>query len=92
MTEVRQAIQNALTFLGDMYGESARDVRLEEVELSEDNFWYVTLSFLKRDFPVGVSESLLGAVPREYKVLAVSSQDGSVRSMKIRQLAAGSGA
>jgi hypothetical protein len=95
MIDVKQAVANAVKFLTDMFaGEPIMDVRLEEVELSEDGqYWYITLSMLRKPGESGripsVAESLqsfIGRMDREYKVLAVRAQDGQVQSMKIRQL------
>jgi hypothetical protein len=90
MIEVKQAVANAVRFLRELYGEEAlEDVRLEEVEVSEDeNVWCITLGFC---FPDGGSASsdlaaALSLPPeREYKIVTVSASTGDVRSMKIRR-------
>ena len=89
MIEVKHAVRQAVAFLQEVYGDEAvGDVRVEEVELSEDgSAWHVTLSFAP---PSGRSTSsdlaaALGVLTkREYKIVTVSSPTGAVRSMKIR--------
>jgi hypothetical protein len=89
MISVKQAVRNAAIFLREMYESSAiGDVRLEEVELSDDQQeWHVTLSFAPSDAVTQESPfSELLSLPRQYKVIAVSAETGDVRSMKIRTL------
>ena len=93
MAEVdfKTAVKKAIEFLAGVYAnEDLRDVRLEELELSEgDEFWNITLSYRRYAPPArtisGAMEIIAGVPPREYKVLAVRLRDGEVRSMKIRQ-------
>jgi hypothetical protein len=92
MTEIdfKTAVKKAIEFLAGVYAnEDLRDVRLEEIELSEgDEFWNITLSYRRYAPPattVSGLEIIAGVPPREYKVLAVRLRDGNVRSMKIRQ-------
>jgi hypothetical protein len=64
--------------LGDQFGGDFQDVRLEEVELSENrNYWLITFGYCPgtrvfRD--------------REYKIFKVNATDSQVESMRIRQL------
>jgi len=87
MIEVKQAVANAVGFLREIYDEEGlRDVRLEEVELSEDEgMWQITLSF-HRAGGESTSSDLAAAIftKREFKTVAVSSATGKVQSMKIR--------
>jgi hypothetical protein len=80
--------------LADLFAkENISDIRLEEVELSEDSLtWYITLSFLRKAKETGqpVADALTGLQfqkNRDFKVFAVRADDGAVTSMKIRQLA-----
>ncbi|MHC4400259.1 MAG: hypothetical protein ACYTG0_11330 [Planctomycetota bacterium] len=85
MIRVKEAVANAVHFLQDVYEKQAfQDVRLEEIELSEDeDIWHVTLSFERpRGGPIPAALGLPGN--REYKTMAVSSSTGDVQSMKIR--------
>jgi hypothetical protein len=87
LVDVKTAVRAAVKYFQDLQdvfsGVSLqyRDLRLEEVELSEDeSIWLVTLSF-------GVPEDAIGMkLHREYKIFVVDSKNAEVRSMKIREL------
>jgi hypothetical protein len=82
--DVKQAVQAALRFARDLYGEAER-VRLEEVELSSDErYWLITLGFGWKVSPMLLAQQ--SAQP-DYKVFKVNAYDGTVVSMKIRSLA-----
>lgn len=90
ITDVKTAVSAAYNYLisiQDMMGNALQDIRLEEVELSEEkNFWSITLGF---DNPVKTKDPLaiqLGIPQREYKVFKVNAQTGEVEAMKIRKL------
>lgn len=94
MTDVKEAVRTAANYLAELFAEEdISDIRLEEVELSEDvQTWNVTLSFLRKAKVAGplvdaLSAGLASQVERIYKVLTVRADDGSVTSVKIRQLA-----
>ena len=97
MIEVKQAVETAANYLADLFAnEGISDIRLEEVELSEDGqTWYVTLSFLRtrkatgRTLVDGLRVGSVGGIEkdRDFKVLALRATDGQVTSVKIRQLA-----
>jgi hypothetical protein len=86
MIDVKQAAQSASNFIVALYSDQTiSDVRLEEVEVSDDEkYWLITLSFLVQ-FPGGIVA--LPVVRRQYKILKVDRQTGNVLSMKIRELA-----
>jgi hypothetical protein len=90
MISVKDAVKAATQFVADMFSaESPQGLRLEEVELSQDErTWNVTLSFVRGATP-GAAAALWsgGSVGREYKTVAVRTADGVVTSVKIRQLA-----
>lgn len=70
-----------------MMGDQIVDVRLEEVELSENRqFWLITLGFNRqRDQaknPLGMAG--IPQYEREYKIFKINSETGIVESMKIR--------
>lgn len=76
--------KRAVELSGEYYKEivNPRDeLRVEEVELGDDGYWYVTLS--TRDpyapsFPVSKN--------KELKVFKINAEDGLVKSMKIRKI------
>ena len=99
MIDVKTAVNAAYEYiksLQDIMGSSLPDLRLEEVELSEDkNFWLITLGFdIPKKPPKNRLEDLiptsLVSTPvlyeREYKLFKVNSQTGKVEAMKIRQV------
>jgi hypothetical protein len=87
MVDVKQAASTAADYLVNLYPQQVpSEVRLEEVELSEDeSHWLITLSYI-------VPRSVFADVPgilshrREYKVFKIDAATGQVRSMKIRKL------
>ena len=86
---VREAVQTAMQFVVEMFSqENLMGLRLEEVEFSEDGKWWsVTLSFVRGTTSEAIASALSGdAAGREYKEVLVSADDGTVRSVKIRQL------
>lgn len=91
MINVKDAVKVAYDFLVGMYQEeSLRDLRLDEVVLSEDDrHWFVTLSFLPplpvASIPPSDLATALGAAPvRQYKLVTVENDSGKVRSMVMR--------
>ena len=99
MIDVKTAVNAAYQYIKsiqDIMGSSLGDLRLEEVELSEDKrFWLITLGFdIPKKPPKSRLENLmpvsLASVPvlyeREYKLFKVNSQTGEVEAMKIREV------
>ncbi len=87
MIDVRQAAQSASTFFASLYDNAGgTDVRLEEVELTEDRkHWLITLSYPPPS-PLGnIIPSGLGG-SRQYRIFKVDAQTGEVLSMKIREV------
>lgn len=85
MIDVKQAAQSASNFIAGLYSnETISDVMLEEVELSEDEmYWLITLSFPS---PSSSSHPIFGGGGRRYKIFKVDADTGEVLSMKIREL------
>ncbi len=93
---VRDATNAAISFLGevtDKMGRELSNIRLEEVELSEDEkTWFITLGYdrlISREQSPFEPPSLSNfktstPLKREYKIFQINSQDGAVKSMKIR--------
>lgn len=90
---VKTAVTAANKYLQDvkdLMGIQLESLRLEEVELAEDQHeWLITLGF---DVPVR-ENSLATLMPganstyqREYKLFKVDSITGEVKAMKIRSL------
>lgn len=92
MIDVKQATTEAAKFMVELL-PTVSDILLEEVELSEDDkSWRVTLSALAPASPPpdafqkALRSSSIFALPtdRIYKVFTIDSENGVVRSMKMR--------
>jgi hypothetical protein len=94
--DARNAVKSATDYLDqikDLMGEKINNLRLEEIELSENlQLWMVTLGYDVPYTPSGI-ESLITprlygqtSSKREYKVFNVDAQTGAVQSMKIRSI------
>ncbi len=91
--DVQKAVitaQNYLFSLPDTTGIVREDLRLEEVEISDDKkYWFITLGFSR---PVDKSKNPLAdlvaisSYERVYKVFKINAETGEVQSMKIREL------
>jgi hypothetical protein len=90
MIDVRTAVNAAygyLKSLQDIMDSSLPDLRLEEVELSEDkSFWLITLGFDKPEKSLSNIFNTSRTSERVYKLFKVNSQTGEVEAMKIREV------
>jgi hypothetical protein len=76
MVDVKEATRTASEYFADLYpSNSYGDLRLEEVELTEDEkYWLITLSYQDNKM-----------IPRrQYKSFKIDAQTGKVQAMKIR--------
>ena len=79
MIDARKAIWLSRIYLIDILSLTSSEIRLEEVELSDDGrHWFITLSFV-RAMVVYNDE-------RIYKIFKVSLETGEIESMKIRPI------
>ncbi len=92
MIDVKNAVQVAIQYCGQLFGDVFNRLQLEEVVLSEDEkHWFITVGY---DVP-GDSQSdimsgaLQGFAPRrmerKYKVVDVDTETGKVKAVKIRE-------
>ena len=86
-----KAVHQYLESIQSLMGNPLNNLRLEEVELSDDNkFWIITLGYDKpeKDNPPLKSINLdwFSFPVREYKLFRVNSETGEVEAMKIRQV------
>jgi hypothetical protein len=97
--DARKAVAVAVEYLNemrDLVDEKLKDIRLEELELSdEQGVWVITLGY---DVPVQPSrlDRILNPTPstllgetvhkRDYKTFQINSETGAVQSMKIRSV------
>lgn len=94
--DVKTAVKSAYSYaqsLQELMGSDWEDIRLEEIELSEDQkTWFVTLGYdiqVKRKSVLDEMVDPLHATlrfQREYKLFAVNATTGEIESMKIRQV------
>jgi hypothetical protein len=94
MIDVKNAVKNAMAYVADIFGQDQLvDVRLEEVERSEDDkYWYITIGFdypFQRRLGTGVETRVFPymkdpAKNREFKRIKLDSSTGEVLSMTIR--------
>jgi hypothetical protein len=92
--DVKEAVQRALAFLRDLYPDEALpSLRLEEVELSEDErYWLVTYGFtgaeqeVERDALWGSHGGSTTRQRRDYKLIRVDARTGAPVAMKIRSV------
>lgn len=86
--DVRAAVLAAKNYLQSLQGlleYQIKDLRLEEVELSEDRkYWLITLGFITTTGEE--EESFFLKKNRDYKVFKINAETGKVESMKIREL------
>ena len=87
----QEATSLAEKFLRDGYGnDSVANVRLEEVDLTEEGRWLITLSFGRKDLVQPLSGMSFGnlaqlsVAPRDLKVFTVDEARHAVVSMKNR--------
>jgi hypothetical protein len=94
MIDVKEAVVLAFSEVEKLYGEHAFDLLLEEVEMTEDEtYWLITVGFSLLSTRPGqasaarVSKTVaaaLGRYERKYKVFKIDRRNGKVLSMKMR--------
>jgi hypothetical protein len=81
------AVKDYCQFIQDLIRLSTNDIRLEELELSDDKqFWLITISFEGKTFTEEHPMGIRYIDEREYKIFKVNAQTGEVESMKIREV------
>ena len=94
MIDMKQAVQIALEFCRNLYGqEKLADLLLEEVELSDDEkFWLVTIGFnLGQGETSQPSTNISGGsltkrLDHVFKIMKVDAGSGRALSLKIKKL------
>lgn len=90
--DVKEAVRRALAYLRDLYSDEALpNLRLEEVELSDDGrHWLITYGFTAAEQDIesnGLWSTVGGSTTRQrrdYKLIQVDAETGVPLSMKIR--------
>lgn len=93
MIEVKQAVQLAVQYCGQLFGNIGNHLELEEVALSEDEkHWFITIGYdVSGTIPRNeMMEGILKGIEprgkeRKYKVVDVDAETGKVHAVKIRQ-------
>lgn len=98
---VRQAVEiarNHFESVKDLFGQQINDIRLEEIEFTEDEkYWLITIGFNRKleerprskDEPFDALRDAFKMpyrYDREYKTLEVNAETGQVKAIKIRAL------
>jgi len=92
MVDVTSAVTSARDYLQSiqhLLDNPLENLRLEEIELTEDEkYWLITLGYDVPGKPQTMSQ-IFGPGSnylREYKLFRISSDDGEVEAMKIRNV------
>jgi hypothetical protein len=86
MITVKEAVKNATLFFAEVF-PNATDVRLEEVELSDEGpWWNVTLSFPGPSPTSAIASVLGGQQGRIYKLVKIDAESGEPKGILIRKL------
>ena len=88
MIDVKEAARSAAEYFAGLFPDQGySEVLLEEVELSEDEkYWLITLSYA---LPRPGGEGFAALIPRQrrYKQFKIDAQTGKVQAMTIRNVA-----
>jgi hypothetical protein len=78
MISNKEAAQKAIEYLVNFYSDT-KNVLLEEVDVSEDNkFWLITLSF-DSIIPQSALDIAIGKNSRDYKIFEIDKMTGEVK-------------
>jgi len=85
MITVKEAAKAAVKYFTDIYGEKIRGIALEEFELSDDeHYWYITIGYFDESQSTGFLQPF--GQNRGYKIFEIDANDGTVKSMKMRDI------
>lgn len=89
---MKDAVQVAVQYCGQLFGDILNRLQLEEVELSDDEkHWFITVGYdVPGALPASALEDMVqGLKPRpperKYKVVEVDAETGKVKAVKMRQ-------
>ncbi|MEN3333678.1 MAG: hypothetical protein V7641_3043 [Blastocatellia bacterium] len=91
MLDVREAARKAAEYFASLYDANTyADLQLEEVELTEDEkYWLITLSYAYADPMSSAISTVLkipSSKPRKYKQFKIDAATGKVQAMTIRKV------
>jgi hypothetical protein len=86
--DVKQAASIAVNYVKSLLQNPIQDVELEEVELSDDErFWLITIGFVRTPSTAAQNfRSLVGDAIRSYQLVKIEVATGIPLSMKMRTL------
>ena len=87
MTPLKETFENIKGQFIDLFGSDIKDIRLEEIDESNNSQYNMTLSFLIPN--KGISSALGDMYPyiRQYKNVIVDKNNGSIISIKMHNVA-----
>jgi hypothetical protein len=90
MLSVKESVEKIKGEFSDLFGSDVTDIRLEEVNESNSNEYYLTVSFLvpnKNISPTVTSTlgSMINPYIREYKNVIVNKKNGDIIAIKIHK-------
>ncbi|HVG20799.1 MAG TPA: hypothetical protein VNI02_17260 [Blastocatellia bacterium] len=89
MLDVKEAARTAAEYFATLYDpKTYSDLQLEEVELTEDQkYWLITLSYASTNATQTQFGALLNLpVSRKYKQFKIDAETGQVQAMVIRKV------
>jgi hypothetical protein len=90
MISVKESIEKVKGEFLDLFGSDVADIRLEEINESNSNEYYLTVSFLVPNKNISPTvTSTLGTIVnpyiREYKNVVVNKKNGDIIAIKIHK-------
>jgi hypothetical protein len=89
MVSVKESVERVKGQFLDVFGSDVTDIRLEEIEESNGNEYYLTLSFLvpNRNISPTVTSTfgMVNPYIREYKNVVVNKKNGDIISIEIHK-------
>jgi hypothetical protein len=90
MLSVKESVEKIKGEFSDLFGSDVTDIRLEEINESNSNEYYLTVSFLvpNKNIPPTVTSTLgtmVNPYVREYKNVIVNKKNGDIIAIKIHK-------
>ena len=87
MTSIKETFEQVKGRFVELFGSDIQDIRLEEIDESNINEYYLTLSFLIPN--KGISSALGDFYPyiRQYKSVIIDKNTGNIISIKMNNVA-----
>jgi hypothetical protein len=90
MVSVKESVERIRGEFSDLFGPEVTDIRLEEIDESNSNEYYLTVFFLVPNKNISPAATLtLGKIVnpyiREYKNVVVNKENGEIIAIKIHE-------